>query len=243
LSPEELLKDIRGTFAISGEELRQLGTDVDRVVAERKTLKAVADLSFLHQIDHPAVNLIKRAAFLPPKALFVSNKIKHLCRLSYRRPDGQVKPCGGFTKNYLGCSQYSPAESEIKHLLQKGNLFLFLQADGLTEIMQQATLLQLLYQIEGYFRQEGVEVIMSFGAGPCRACEACAGQCGRDCFAPNKRRFSLESCGIDVDWAMNRVAKKTSDLAWRLKWIKDFGLDSQVIKEFKSVIGLLLTTG
>lgn len=240
LSPDQILALIRDDFSISDSKLQDLGTYVDDIIARNPCLMAVQNLSFLEKIDHPEINLIKRAGFTSPQALFVSGKIKNLCRLPYRRQDGELRPCGGFVKNYLACSPYSPSETEMKKLFQRGGLFCFLQADGLTDMIQQETLLQILYNIEEYFLRENVNILMSFGAGPCRACDHCAGQFGENCYQPDKRRFSLEACGIDVHWAMTTMARLSGEESWKLSWIKDFGLKEQTIMEFKSVLGVLL---
>jgi len=214
----------------------------DRIVAQRSDLRAISDLTFLQEIDHPKKHLIRRAEFISPKILFVSEKVKSLCRLNYRHADMRIDPCGGIKKNYLACSPYSPHETEMRNLFRRADLFCFLQADALTDMKQQRYLHEILFQVEDYFKKTGITIIMSFSAGPCRICEKCAGQSNEECYEPGKKRFSLEACGIDVDWAMKMMSMRTQDKNWIIGWLRDFGLRSSVDLQFKSVMGVLLAT-
>jgi hypothetical protein len=239
--PEEILDDIRKALDIKDTESEELFKATEALVLQNPTLKIFRDLTVFHYINHPQVSLIKRVDFLPPSAIFFSEKIKFLCRLIYRHADGNIGPCGGIKKNYLACSPHSPSEFEIKRAFSLGNIFCFLQADGLTDKKQQKSLNEILILIEDYYKMNDVKVVMSFAAGPCRSCDKCAGELGEVCYSPEKRRFSLEACGIDVDWAMKMMVLKTNDLSWEIEWIEDFGLNEIQNMSFKSVIGLLLS--
>ncbi len=241
LSPDQILNRIRGKFGFSAERLQELNIQTDRIVAQYPGLSAISELTFLQKIDHPQKDLIKRAGFISPKVLFVSEKIKTLCRLNYRHSDMRIDPCGGIRKNYLACSPYSPHESDIKRIFNSSDLFCFFQADGFTDMKQQKYLHELLFEVENYLTRMGISAIMSFGAGPCRICERCAGELKEECYEPDKMRFSLEACGIDVDWAMRMMSLKTKDHHWKIDWLKDFGLKESQIDPFKSVIGVLLS--
>lgn len=242
LPPSQILNRIRGNFSLSAERLQKLNIQTDRMIKEHPGLKAISNVTFLKEIDHPQKKIIKRVGLISPRTLFVSEKIKSLCRLNYKHSDMRVDPCGGIRKNYLACSPYSPGEAEIIELFREADLFCFLQADGLTNMKQQRYLHEILFEIEAYLIRMGLLIVMSFAAGPCRICEQCAGQFNDECYTPEKRRFSLESCGIDVDWAMEMMALKCQDVSWRIEWLKNFALED-VAQEFKSVIGILLTCG
>lgn len=241
-NPEEILNRIREGYTISKEELEMLAYEVDNIVHCRPVLRSISDGSFLHHITNPNKTLIKRWGFLSPKALFLSKKIKSLCRLPYPRKNGEFRACGGIEKNYLACSPYSPNEMEMRNIIASGNIFCFLQADGLTDMLQQRHLGDILLETEKYLQNTGVKIIMSFAAGPCRVCKPCAGELGEQCYKPDKKRFSLEACGIDVDWAMKIMALKTEDSYWKIEWLKDFGLNDRQNESFKSVAGMLLLT-
>jgi len=240
-TPDQILNLIRGDFRIDEEKVKRLSIQTDRIVSQHSGLMAIADCTFLSKIDHPAKHLIKHAGFISPRVLFLSEKIKSLCRLTYEHADGRIDPCGGIKKNYLACSPYSPHDSEMKELFNTADLFCFLQADGLTHMKQQRSLHEILFQVEDYFKKTEITVIMSFSAGPCRICEKCAGQSDEECYEPEKKRFSLEACGIDVDWAMKMMALKSKDHHWKIDWLKGFGLKERQDDPFKSVIGLLLS--
>jgi len=240
LSPDQILNRIRGDFGFSTETLQELNIQTDMIVAQQPALRAISELTFLQKIDHPKKELMKRAGFISPKVLLVSEKIKTLCHLKYEHSDGRIDPCGGVRKNYLACSPYSPHESDIKKIFNSSDLFCFFQADGLTDMKQQKYLHELLFEIENYLTQVGISVIMSFGAGPCRICKKCAGQINEECYEPDKMRFSLEACGIDVDWAMKMMALKTDEDSWGIKWIDNFGRDNQSHFTFRSVFGVLM---
>jgi predicted metal-binding protein len=242
LSPDQMLNRIRGKFGFSAKSLQKQNIQTDRIVTQHPGLRAISDLTFLQEIDHPEKDLIKRAGFISPKVLFVSEKIKSLCHLRYRHSGGRIDPCGGIKKNYLACSPYSPHESEIRKLFSSADLFCFFQADGLTDMKQQKYLHEILFKIEEYLSQNKVLKVMSFGAGPCRICDRCAGEVKVECSKPIQKRFSLESCGIDVDWAMKMMVLKTKDNFWAINWLKDFGIQDQDITMFKSIIGTLLST-
>ena len=240
LSPETMLRKIRGDFVIEEEDFKKLANQIESTVSQTPVLADVQNLNFLKYINHPQIGWIKRTGFLSPELIFFSDKIKSLCRLTYLHKDGRIDPCGGIRKNYLACSQYSPDESLMKEILKAGSAFCFLQADGLTDMKQQKYLHEILLQFEEYLRQNGISIAMSFSAGPCRICETCAGEIGEDCYDPERKRFSLESFGIDVDWAMQMMARKTNDDVWKLRWINNFGLENQDNRIFKSVLGLLI---
>jgi predicted metal-binding protein len=239
-TPEKLLNQIRGQSVFKQEILQQLNSQVYLMLKKKNVLQSISDLTFLDEIHHAQKDLIRRAAFISPKLVFVSEKIKSLCHLKYEHSDGRIDPCGGIKKNYLACSPYSPNESEIKKQLDSSDLICFLQADNLTDMKQQKYLHEILFEVENYLRRMGILVVMSFGAGPCRMCEQCAGELHEECYAPVKRRFSLESCGIDVGWAMEAVALITGNEVWKLIWLKDFGLKSEDKESFKSVMGIML---
>ena len=238
-SPDQILGRIRGDFGLSPEIIWELNIQVDKIVEQHPVLKAIADLTFLHSINHPRKDLINRAGFISQKALFVSEKIKSLCHLKYEHSDGRIDPCGGIKKNYLACSPYSPQESDIKEIFHSSDLFCFIQADGLTDMKQQKYLHEILFEIENYLSKNDIMNVMSFGAGPCRICERCSGEFMEECYQPKLKRFSLESCGVDVDWAMQMMSLKYSDESWHLNWLKGFGIIGST-QEFKSVIGILL---
>lgn len=239
LSPDQILNRIRDSFRINHEEFQRLATQTDVIVSGNPTLRSLSDLTFLHHIQDVHRALIKRAGFISPKVLFVSDKIKSLCRLRYLHEDGRIDPCGGITKNYLACSPYAPAENEMKTIFQKGNIFCFIQAEGLTDLRQQKYLNDILALVEDYFIQNGIDVVMSFAAGPCRLCDKCAGQFGEECYEPEKKRFSMEACGIDVDWAMKMMALKTNEDSWKIRWLKNFRKGHNT-PPFRSVLGILL---
>jgi len=242
LTPGQILKQIRTGFRVDEKEVQLLCIQTDRIITQHSGLMSIADLTFLQKIDHPWKYLIRRAGFISPKALFVSEKIKSLCRLNYKHADMRIDPCGGIKKNYLACSPYSLHENKIKQLFSGADLFCFLEADGLTDMKQQKYLHEILFQVEDYFKRIGITIVMTFCAGPCRICEKCAGQYNEECYEPEKKRFSLEACGIDVDWAMKMMAKKSGDVAWTIMWLKDYRLDGNTNVPFKSVMGALLTT-
>jgi predicted metal-binding protein len=239
LSPEQILSRIRGQFGFSAENFDKLNNRTDRIVAQHSGLSAISELTFLQEIKHPQKDYIKRAGFISPKVLFVSEKIKALCHLKYKHADGRIDPCGGIKKNYLACSPYSPSKSDIKEMFNSSDFFCFLQADGLTDMKQQRFLHEILLEVESYISKNGIMNVMSFGAGPCRICERCSGEFMEECYQPKLKRFSLESCGIDVDWAMQMMSLKYSDESWCLTWLKGFGIIGSPQK-FKSVIGILL---
>ena len=239
LSPDQILNRIRGKFGFSAERLQELNIQTDRIVAQHPGLRAISEFTFLQKISHPEKDLIKRAGFISPKVLFVSEKIKSLCHLKYEHSDGRIDPCGGIKKNYLACSPYSPHESDIKKIFNSSDLFCFFQADGLTNMKHQKYLHEFLFKIENYLSKNDIMNVMSFGAGPCRICERCSGEFMEECYQPKLKRFSLESCGVDVDWAMQMMSLKYSDKSWQLNWLKKFGIN-ELTQEFKSVIGILL---
>ena len=241
LSPNQILKQIKGGFSLDEEKVRLLSIETETMVRQHAGLLSISDLTFLEEIDHSKKHLIKRAGFISPKVLFVSEKIKSLCRLTYEHQDGRIDPCGGFKKNYLACSPYSPHETEMKELFNMADLFCFFQADGLTDMKQQKYLHEILFQVEDFLKKIGITVIMSFSAGPCRICEKCAGQSNEECYEPERKRFSLEACGIDVDWAMRMMSLISKDHHWEIDWLKDFGLTKRQDDIFKSVMGLLLS--
>jgi len=185
LSPNQILKEIRGGFSLDEEEIRFFSIETDTMVMQHAGLLSISDLTFLRKIDHPQKHLIKRVGFLSPKVLFLSEKIKSLCRLKYRHADKRIDPCGGIKKNHLACSPYSPRESDIKEMFNSSDVFCFLQADGLTDMKQQRYLHELLFETEKYLIQLGISVILSFGAGPCRICKQCAGQLNEECYEPD----------------------------------------------------------
>lgn len=240
LSPDQILNRIRGDFGFSAETFQELNIQTDMIVAQHPGLRAISELTFLQKIDHPKKDLIKRAGFISPQVLLVSEKIKTLCHLKYEHSDGRIDSCGGIRKNYLACSPYSPNESDIKEIFNSSDLFCFFQADGLTDMKQQKYLHELLFEIENYLTRVGISGVMSFGAGPCRICEQCAGQFNDECYTPEKKRFSLEACGIDVDWAVRMMGLKSKDDSWGLTWLKEFALKQPEERAFKSVVGFLL---
>lgn len=240
VTPDEILNRIRGGFTIDDEEFDKLSSEVDNIISNNPVLRSISDGSFLQHIDNPNRQLIKRSGFISPKVLFLSRKIKSLCRIPYPRENGDRRPCGGIEKNYLACSPYSPKDEQMQSIMGSGNIFCLVQADGLTDMLQQRHLNDTLLEIEDFLHKHKVKIVMSFAAGPCRVCERCAGEFGDMCYQPDKMRFSLESCGIDVDWAMKMMARKTGDSSWLISWIRDFGLLTQDLSVFKSVLGILL---
>ena len=240
LSPNQILKQIRGAFSLDEEKVRLLSIETDTMVRQHTGLLPISDLTFLQEIDHSKKHLIKRAGFISPKVLFLSEKIKSLCYLKYRHADRRIDPCGGIKKNYLACSPYSPNEAEIRKLFSRADLFCFFQAGGLTDMKQQKYLHEILFEVEDFLRRMGMQLVMSFGAGPCRMCEQCAGQVDEECYEPDKMRFSLEACGIDVDWAMKMMGLKYKDKSWEINWLEEFALKEQEQFPFKSAFGFLV---
>ena len=74
LSPNQILKQIRGAFSLDEEKVRLLSIETDTMVRQHTGLLPISDLTFLQEIDHSKKHLIKRQVSSLRKFFFYLKK-------------------------------------------------------------------------------------------------------------------------------------------------------------------------
>ena len=181
-----------------------------------------------------------RIGFVYPLSVVIDEKIKELCCLKYPRFDGRNESCSGITDKRKGCPPYSPKVEDTIKVLKNSTVFLIMQFEKITDAIIQKYIHGFTVKVERLL-SEKYNILNTYCCGPCRVCaDGCAVEA--DCRFPDIRRFALESCGFWVNKLCEKAAENTiyGDNNWKIEWVKNYGLPSQMPKEFKSVSGILI---
>ncbi|MFC1591765.1 DUF2284 domain-containing protein [Thermodesulfobacteriota bacterium] len=188
-----------------------------------------------------------RVGVLPPELVVVDERFKDMCTLPYWTlyNDGKGGTYRSFGKcpgyGFLpGCPPNSPAVDKVQAIIDASDFFIVLQTRLLTDRWETTwkftVLHRLAREIEQVLGKNSITGI--FGSGPCNACRAQSCLYGRPCKSPRLKTIALESMGICVDRLCSDLADCSGNSAWRISWLKHFGLPQQTPKKWKYVEAL-----
>lgn len=206
-------------------------------------------LSTAHMHRYPVVgaDFFARIGILPPELVIIDQRIKNMCTLPYwtvyRDTKGNTyrrfDRCPGY--GWLpGCPPNSTSVEEAQNIVNDSTHFIVLQTKLLNERWtvdwKFAVLHRLAREIETVLGKSSVTG--RFGSGPCSACKPQHCLHRLPCQNPQLKTTALESMGICVDRLCNDLALLTGNKAWKLTWLKHFGLPQQTPAQWKYVEAL-----
>jgi predicted metal-binding protein len=139
-----------------------------------------------------------------------------------------------------GCPPNSASVEKVQKILDRSDLFIVLQTRLQSERWDTgwkfAVLHKLANDIENLLGKNSVTG--KYGSGPCTACKAQYCLSNRPCKSPRLKTASLEAMGICVEMLCNDLALLSNQNAWKIKWLKHFGLPKQTPKKWKYVVAI-----
>jgi len=244
-----ILADSRAARCLSQKRKETLYAATLQTLNQQPALTKLLSVSHLHAYPIQGAKYFTRIGVLPPGLIIVDERFRNMCALpywtlyrdnkgaAYRRFDR----CPGY--GWLpGCPPHSPSVENVKKVLDISTHFIVLQTRLLQERWETgwkfSVLHRLAKEIEAVCGQD--TVTGTFGSGPCGACKAQHCLYHEGCKNPELKTASLESMGICVDRICSDLALLTGNRAWKLKWLRHFGLPQQKPRQWKYVEAISL---
>ena len=207
-------------------------------------LKKILSIAHIRKYPVKGVNFFARIGVIPPELVIVDERIKNMCTLPYWTlyNDKKGNIYRGFGKcpghGWLpSCPPNSPSVEKVQKILDQSDFFIVLQTKLLSErgdTMWKFTVLhRLAHEIEKVLGKKSVTG--KYGSGPCTACKSQNCIYNKPCKSPELKTISLESMGICVERLCTDLALLTGQNAWKITWLKHFGLPQQTPKKWKYV--------
>ncbi len=190
-----------------------------------------------------------RIGVLPPELVIADARFQNLCTLPYwtvyRDTKGatykRFDRCPGY--GWLpGCPPQAPGVADVQNILDRSTHVVVLQTRLLQERWEVGWKFDVLHRLAREIETacgQGA-VTGKFGSGPCGACKAQHCLYHQPCKSPERKTASLESMGICVDRLCSDLALLTGNKAWKLTWLRHFGLPQQRPKKWKYVEAISL---
>jgi len=247
-----ILSDVPAARRFSADRKRRLYRSALRSLEDYPRLQALLNARRIRAYPFDGSRFFARVAVLPPELVVVDERFQNLCCLPYWTvySDGKghayrrFDRCPGYGK-LPGCPPKARPVAEVKKLLDRSTHVIVLQTKRLQERWRVKWKFDVLHRLG----REIDEVCGSgtvtgvFGSGPCAACNAQYCLYGRPCKTPALRTASLEACGICVARLCDDLALLTGDRAWKLTWLRHFGLPQQRPKTWKYVEAIAIRLG
>ncbi|MBI5872148.1 DUF2284 domain-containing protein [archaeon] len=178
-----------------------------------------------HKTKKFGIDIFYKSGFIDVKDIIINKqKFSKMCR----------QGCGVYGRCWA-CPPYSPSLSAIKNKFKK--MFVFISYIYTEQIKIKSPYLVLfnIYNIlapkmhkQGMILEKQLNGLL-LKSGPCRVCKNCSAAHNKPCRFPEKKRYALESIGIDVQ-------KLAALLKHKLLWY-----DRKCLPEYTSVVCGVLT--
>lgn len=239
-----ILSDIPAARRYAYEKKRRLYLTCLQSLDRYPDLKSLLTVPHICAYPFDGSTFFARVGVLPPNIVIVDERFQNLCCLPYWTvySDGKghayrrFDRCPGYGR-LPGCPPNAPPVEKVRKLLDRSTHFIVLQTKRLQERWQVKWKFDVLYRLGREIDEvcgKGT-VTAGFGSGPCAACSAQYCLYGSPCRTPALRTASLEACGICVAQLCDDLALLTGDHAWKLTWLRHFGLPQQQPKTWKYV--------
>ncbi|MCX8044527.1 MAG: DUF2284 domain-containing protein [Desulfobacterota bacterium] len=246
---DSIIQDIPAAHRHTEDQKRRLYEASLQVFDRYPRLKQVATVSHIHNYPIEGGRFFTRVGVLPTQLVIADERFQNLCCMPYwtvyNGGKGQVyrrfDRCPGYGR-LPGCPPQAITTAEVQRLLHRSTHILVLQTTLLQERWNVKWKFDVLYALAADIEEVcGKESVISvFGSGPCSACSEQYCLHHRPCKAPHRRTISLEAAGICVDRMCSDLAVLTGNNAWKLSWIRHFGLPEQRPKFWKYVEAIVL---
>lgn len=242
-----LLQDIPHAHRFTEGKKKELYRNALRAVDNNERLKSVLSLKHIHSYPIPGSSFFARLGVLPADMVIVDERFQNLCCMPYwtvynNGTGGTYKRfdrCPGFGR-LPGCPPSGMNIEEVQERLKKSSHIIVLQTRLLAERWKAKWKFDVLHRLARDIDDAcGMEVVTGrFGSGPCNACSAQYCLQDQECKTPDLKTVSLEAAGICVDRLCSDLALVTGNRAWKLTWLRHFGLPQQSPKRWKYVVAI-----
>ena len=239
-----LLQDIPHADRFSTRRKKELYQNARQVINNNKQLKSILSLKHIHNYPIPESSFFARLGVLPAQLVIVDERFQNLCGMPYwtvynNGRGGTYKrfdKCPGYGR-LPGCPPLGMSIGDVYESLRRSTHIIVLQTRLLNERWNVKWKFDVLHRLARDIEDAcGIGVVTGrFGSGPCNACSAQYCLKNQECKSPDLKTVSLEGAGICVDRLCSDLALVTGNRAWKLIWLKHFGLPQQRPKQWKYV--------
>ena len=217
------------------------------MAAQHPGLSRLLRISAIRSYPIQGAGNFMRVGILPPQLVIADQRFRDMCMLPfwtvYTDGAGAVYRHFGMCPGHGRlpcCPPAAPGTDAVQAQLDASDLFIVMQTGLLNQRWNTPWKFSVLHRLARDVRELlGQHAVTGlYGSGPCHACSTQDCLHSQPCACPELQTCSLESRGICVERICDDLAHLTGNSAWRLRWLKHFGLPQQTPRKWKYVQAL-----